>query len=177
MVECGMAGKKKLNPQPKRGTTKPRLTPTLKQKAFADNLLKSNNITESAVTVYNVKNRVNAGRLGHHNLQQPAVINYIKVKLNKAGLSEDKISTYLNKIAVKGVKGEPSVADAIKVLDMALKLHGSYPAKQTEVKKLTATLQLDNKSPEQLAKMLSQLTSDATNFVKLTSKTIKTATK
>lgn len=64
---------------------------TRKQKAFCDKVIETNNLTEAAAQVYNVKNRNTARGIGTENYSKPAIQHYLADKWDLAGSIIEKI--------------------------------------------------------------------------------------
>lgn len=105
---------------------------TLKQQQFSKEYVNNGgNATKAALEVYDA-DYDNAKTIASRNLDKPAVIEEINKILAKKGLNSDsyiasKIEQSLE--ASIGVQGKNS--DAVKLLDMLLKVNNSYPMKRT----------------------------------------------
>lgn len=135
--------------------------PTAKQKAFADNYMRTRHITNSAVPVYNAKNKKNAQRIGAYNLHQSeAVKSYIAKVLDQSGLSDEMLSGSLRKI-IKASTTRRSLAktapsDGLRGIEMTLKLKDRFPAERKLIDKREFKIQLQAKSTKELQAILDQ---------------------
>ena len=77
--------------------------------------------------------------------------------LDKAGLTDEKIAQHLEKIVNDGVNSDTAEArDAVKALELALKLKDRFPS--TKIESITKTLNIDvNATPDELLNKLDQI--------------------
>lgn len=110
---------------------------TLKQKRFAKEYVKTKgNKTQAVINAgYDVKNRDVAAQIGVENMNKPKIQQEIKRQLDNAGLTDTKIFEGLEKIINEGSGNEPTASDALRGIDMVLKLKDYYPSKKTTVEK------------------------------------------
>ena len=142
--------------------------PTAKQKAFADNYLRTRHITNSAVAVYNTKSRRNAHKIGNAMLRSPKVQSYIAEVLDQSGLTDEVITEQLKKIikasTTRHALKKTNPADGLRGLEIVLKLKDRFPAEKKHIKKEEIKLSLKGKTPEQLQEMLNKTIEDAKQF-------------
>jgi len=139
-----MAGKKRIS---------------VKEKKFAKYYVEnSGNATDAAIRAgYNVAKRNSAAVIGYNNLKKPKVILEIQKHLEMSGIDESYISNTLKTIIDEGKDRKVTANDALKALDMALKLKGAYPAAKSEIAKLDIRADLRGKSIEELEQELIEL--------------------
>lgn len=91
-------------------------------------------------------------------LGRDRVQKYITTLLTKAGLSHESALRKLNYAISKGLSSDKAtLADALKGLDMVLKLHNMYPATKIESRAVKVTAELSERSNKQLKKELEEL--------------------
>ena len=126
---------------------------TLKQKAFCKALVDPDaetysNATKSALKTYNTTDYMTAATIGHDNLNNPKLQNYIerllddhragsKVRATKLGdiLHSDTIGTIQTVRSSDGTqttKRGPSYSEVIKAVDIANKMSGLYDRQRVE---------------------------------------------
>ena len=147
--------------------------PTAKQKAFADNYLRTRHITKSVKPVYNAKNDKNAHRIGNYNLKSKAVQNYMAKILNDAGLSDEILSDSLRKI-IKSSTTRSSLkkiapSDGLRGLELAFKLKDRFPANKQQIDKRELKIQLNSKTTKELKSMLDTTSKELLEFKQLIS--------
>jgi len=128
---------------------KPRKRLTLKQKAFADNYIKTKNGTKSALKVYNTTDNLTARVISSENLTKPNIQNYIASVLDD-DLLETKHKALLNK---KDENGEIDTQAVKAGLDMAYKVKGYYKDDTSKITNNTLNI-YSNKSDEELLQLL-----------------------
>lgn len=138
---------------------------TIKQKLFARTYVKTGNATKAAMTVYDTKRRVNAKQIGARLLKKEVVQQEIKAVLMKAGLTLDQGADYLHTAITRGLEGKATVGDALRGLDMAFKLHGSYPASRSIKLAYTKHEQVASKDLQQTVNDLKKITERATSLI------------
>jgi phage terminase small subunit len=131
---------------------------TTKQKVFAKKYIQNKfNATETAMQVYNVKNRVSAGAVGSKNLQNAKIQSEIQRLLDTAGLTKNKIFEHLNEAIISGVGRDSRNSDALRGLDMVLKLGNFYPQQQQERVTTNISVKLQTSEPEEVSKIADKL--------------------
>lgn len=108
----------------------PRLKrPSLKQKIFAKKYVDTlGNAQQAALEVYDVKNKVNAGNIGHANLKKPHIQEEIRKILERKGITLDDMTNDLgDAIKMNLAEGKPSQAVGADLLKFAFKLHDVIP--------------------------------------------------
>ena len=147
--------------------------PTLKQRKFVHEYLKTGNITTSALNNYNIDKSNKhakdvAHKLGYTILHKPSIINYISQVLNNTGLSDEKLSESLAKVIDSGLtkealtKAQPS--DSLRGIEMAFRLKDSFPIERKTISKLEIRTQLESKSIDELKQELNKALEEANRF-------------
>ena|SRR2546429_861275 len=110
--------------------------PTLKQREFVREYVKSGNGTQAAIAAYDTKDPLIASTIANQNLNKPQVQQLLEQALIEAGLTDSEIAGSLRKVVQKGLDSEKVTAsDALKSLDMVLRIKGGYAAtKQVHAK-------------------------------------------
>lgn len=150
-----------------------RSKPTAKQKAFAQDYIKSKNGTQSALKHYNTTSTKTASTIASRNLNLPSVINYIEKILDKSGLDDEALAIHLHKIIVSGTskhslkKSQPT--DALRGIEMAYRLRDKFPSDRVE--KTEIKIQLQGKTDDELIKLLDDTTKEAKMWSNLLNKT------
>ena len=136
---------------------------TLKQKKFVNEYIKSGGDGGVAVLKagYNAKDLQNARVIASKNLQKPHVSQAIEVILVKQGLSQPDVVKLLDKAIQKGLKGKATTSDALRGIDMALKLHQAYPTPKLEIDKREVKLTIEGKGVSELGDKLDALLEDS----------------
>ena len=136
----------------------PRTKPTFKQAQFAREYVKRGGKgTEAAMTVYDTTSRGAAKSIGYQNLQKPVVQQEIKRILTKAGLSPENATDFLKKAIESGLGEKATNSDALRGIDMVLKLHNAYPANKTVKLSYSKQEQVMSKDFQKLQDDLQQL--------------------
>ena len=146
---------------------------TMKQKKLVQRYIKTGDITQAAAFAYPDAKPHNRHNVGWTTMQKPYVKEYMGKLLDRAGLSDEKISAKLKDIvdagttrkALKGAK----VNDALTALHTTLKLKDAYPIEKKQIDKRTAVLNIDlkGKSQKQLQGILDGLIKETRNFKKV----------
>ena len=148
--------------------------PTLKQKAFIKEYLRTKNITQSAKSVYNAKNDANAASIGNKTLQSPNVQNYLKQLLDDSGLSDTNLSMFIKKIITAGtskkslLKATPD--HSLKGIDMLWKIGGKYPKETKRIESYSVNVDLKGKQETELKELLDKTMQEIQDFKKVMSK-------
>jgi hypothetical protein len=103
--------------------------PSLKQKLFAKKYVETlGNGRQSALEVYDVKNKVNASSIAKRNLEKPYVQEEIRKILLRKGIDLDWSTDNLKSAIESNLKeGKPSQAVGADLLKFAFKLHDVIP--------------------------------------------------
>lgn len=155
--------------------------PTLKQKKFIHEYLKTGNITKSILHNYDInKNRYGnnknqnkskkeidsqAYKIGYTNLKSPIVQSYISQILDSVGLSDINLSQSLQKIIQSSLtkrslkQAQPS--DGLRGIEMAFRLKDKFPAERKTISKLEVRAQLESKSNQELQDILNKTLEEA----------------
>lgn len=143
---------------PSRIQKKPRSKPTFKQKRFIAEYVKNNgNGTKAVMKVYNVKDRINAKAIAHQNLEKEVVQNGIQEALKRSKLTPDYVMDSLHETIDSSIGIKAKNADAIKGIDLLLKLYNAYPQKATIHKSMSVKYDLTNKNIIEAQEKLSLL--------------------
>lgn len=109
---------------------KPRLT--IKQRLFVKEYIKSKgNGTQSALKVYNAKDKNIAHSIASENLQKPAVKEEMDKILQREDLSLNSITNRLSDIITSEPAKGFSGADVLEAVKTGLKLHGVLTDRKT----------------------------------------------
>lgn len=132
---------------------------TLKQRQFVKKYIENNgNATQAAIEAYDVNNRHTAESIGSENLRKPEVQREIEIALERAGLSDNYISEILRKATIAGLGIKARNADALRGLDMILKLKEAYPRQVNKTAHLRINMnQNANKSYTEFIKDVERL--------------------
>lgn len=106
---------------------------------------------------YNVKNRYNASQMATQMLKKPKIRKAIDKALTKAGLNESYVADTLYDIIEEGKGRKVTATDALKGLDMTLKLKDAYPSSRVESVKLDLRAELQGKTIDELKERLREL--------------------
>lgn len=138
--------------------TKPRKTPTIKQKMFAQAIIRNKgNATKSAMEVYDVKSRRNAKIIGVTNMQKEVVKEEIQEIMKQQGMTPGYILQKMDQSLNQSIGVKAKNADAVKLLDMMLKLSDAYPKKQSIHKSMSIKYNLSQEDATIAQSKLSQL--------------------
>lgn len=147
--------------------------PTLKQKRFADNLIRTGNITQSALSVYDTKSRKAAYQIGYRNLQNPTVKSYMAFQMKEMGLDDSYLHASLKRIIDSGtskrVLKRATPSDALRGLEMAHKLRDDFPTEKKEIVKKEYRMELGKKTTAELIGLLKVRQKEAKKWEKLLS--------
>lgn len=141
-----------------------RKRPTLKQRLFVQEYVKNGgNGVQAAAKTSNGKNYNTLKTYAKKSLRSPIVQEEIEKLLNEAGLSRRSTIRKLSLAADRGLQeGKATVSDALRAIDMSLRLHNLYPERVT--KRLSYSVQkhlsnADYKDNKNLLKDLTQKSS------------------
>lgn len=155
------------------------LRPTLKQKKFAHEYLRTGQATKAAMIAYDVKSRQSAAFIGYQNLKKPIVVDYMKEIMDRHGLSDEQIAERLKKVIEAGTSEvalrEATPTQALKAIDMTMRVKDLYPAEKKQIDQRTATLKMDlkGKTDQELVGILTNLQDELTAFKKMVAQTAK----
>ena|SRR3990167_11355188 len=141
---------------------------SLKQKKFADEyIVNGGNATKAALSSYNVKDAIVAKAQGWAALHSSQVQSYLVQKLDKMNLlKEEFLYTTLEEIITTGKTRKVTAAEALKAIDIALKLRDLYPAEKTDITTRSLTLELRGKSIQELKEEYAKLDEEAGRYLK-----------
>ena len=149
--------------------------PTLKQKKFIKEYLKTGNGSKSALKVYSTDNYESASVIAHKTLQSDTVKTYMQKIMEKQGLSDKKLTKSLDKVIEAGVsdKALDSVKpkDSLKGIEMAFKLKDRFPAERKRIESASINVNLDGKSKDELMKMLKDQQKELREFTTMVKRT------
>lgn len=121
---------------------------TLKQREFVKKyILNKGNGTQAAMEAYNAKNYNTAHAIAVENLQKPTIKREIELALEAKGLTDEYISELLQEATISGIGQKSTNSDALRGIEMMLKLKNAFPSKVHK----TAHLRLDYR--QELEKM------------------------
>ena len=137
---------------------------TLKQKKFAEEVIKTRNATEAALNSYNVKNRQVAAVQGYLNMKNPKILAEIERIMEEQGINDEfmmkQLKSGMKANVVASYKGDveqtevPDHDTRFKYLEAGMKLKDWFPSQHTESHNINIDLQLENMSKEDLSKLL-----------------------
>lgn len=129
---------------------------TIKQKRWAERYLHTGNASQSALEVYDTDNRNTAKLIGYKNRRLRHVQAYLEALLDQAGLSDEKIAQHLKTIVESGVKAQATTNDALKGLELVLKLKDKFPSHKIEA--VSQNINIDySATPEELSQKLREI--------------------
>lgn len=107
---------------------------TLKQRQFVKEYVSNKgNGTRAALAVYDTDSPVVAQNLASENLLKPLIAEGIEAELEKAGLTDSKISENLSSIANLSPEKPVSATEIIRANELALKIKGRLNKTTTKV--------------------------------------------
>jgi len=143
---------------------------TIKQKRWAERYLQSGNASQSALEVYDTNSRNTAKLIGYKNRRLKHVQAYLEALLDQAGLSDEKIAQHLKTVIEAGVKAQATTSDALRSLELVLKLKDRYPSQKVE--SVSKVLSIDvNATHDELLKQFHQVTEENRQMLAEISKT------
>jgi|SRR3990167_929605 len=147
------------------------ITASFKQRKFVNTYLSTGSKVKAAEEAYGTVNKSTSASLARATLQQPTTIQYMKRILDKAGMSDDKIANGLKIIAEAGLSEQSlkqaKPQDALRALQEAAKLKDLYPAEKKKIEKRTISIDLKNKSDNELQQILEKNLEELKTFTKL----------
>lgn len=131
---------------------------SIKEKKFIKHYVKHGNATQAVLDAgYNCSNRNSAGSLGHDMLKKPRVQEELRMELEAAGLGERYLSETLKEVIERGKSRKATASDALRAVDMVLKLKDMYPGKKSEEVKMEYKMKLQGKTIEEIMDELAQV--------------------
>lgn len=104
-------------------------TLTLKQREFVKEYIKSSgNGTQAALASYDTDDPNTAHSIASENLRKPTIKRAIELALERVGLTDDYVSELLREATISGLGKKASNSDALRGLEMMLKLKGAFPS-------------------------------------------------
>ena len=147
--------------------TRPRKTPTFKQKRFAQEYVRNGgNGVKAAQKVYNSHSYDGAKAIAVQNMDKPMVQNEIEKNLVKAGLSSETLGSKLATVIDTGLGVKATNKDALAGIITAYKLLNAFPEKIS--KRLTVAVS----RKELIRKDITELKEDAKKITEKTSKLV-----
>jgi hypothetical protein len=149
----------------------PRLRhPSFKQKRLVHEYLKHGNAKKAARVAYPDAKETSLSAMAYQALRTEPVQEYMKLVLEKSGISDEKIATKLNEIidagtTNKALKGA-TTKDALTAINTSLHLKDAFPAEKRQIEQKTAILNLDltGKSEKDLQEILDNLIEESRRF-------------
>lgn len=151
--------------------------PSLKEKRFVAEYLKTGSKTKAGLKAYDTDKPKNASVIGHYVLKRPHVINYMERLLEEEGVSDSKIAKKLNDIIDAGTTQSmlksATPTNALEALKFSAKLKDRLPAERKEINQQTAQLNLDVRgaSEEDLQAKLDAVLGEIRDFKKVMNET------
>jgi hypothetical protein len=134
-----------------------------KQRKFVKSYIKTGNASKAVVEAGYKPNSpaVQGSRLlANDNVQRE-----ISKVLDKAGLTDDQLSEHLNTAINKGINSDRVVlADALRGIEMALKLKDKFPAERKQIDTRSISYSLKGKSMEELQERYQELIGEAKEY-------------
>ena len=131
----------------------PRLKrPSLKQRKFAIDYVKTGNATDAALANYNTTNRKTAQRIGSQNLDKPEVQTLLEEALKKSNITFDRVLEGFNDMAER----EPDKISSDTVLKANIeraKLLKMYPERVQKYESRSISLNLNSKDYKDLIEL------------------------
>jgi len=141
---------------------------TMKQKRFIKALPVAKSATEAAVMAgYSVNS---ARAIATENLAKPAIRQAIERSLEKVGLTDEYLGSAIKTIVDKGMENNPTASDALRGIDMSLRLKDRYPASKTLSASLNVRASLRAKNVDELEEELSRVRARAQELKYIESK-------
>jgi phage terminase small subunit len=140
---------------------------SLKQQKFVQEYIKQNgNATQAALAAYDT-NYDSAQVIASHNLDKPNIIEAIDRQLKKSKKldSDEYISQKLEQAIDTGIGVKATNSDAIRAIDMLLKIRNSYPNNVKKSMKLNVVSDRSTQSIDALTKELKELNSNTTKLL------------
>ena len=136
-----------------------------KQKRFAKEIVSGNTQVQAVINAgYNVKNRKYAADMGYELMKNPKIITEIDKAVQDAGLKDEYIGKTLFDITERGKMSKVRASDALKALDMALKLRDRYPAEKKQIERYDIRAQFKGKSAEEIRAKYQQFKQEQRRF-------------
>ena len=131
----------------------------MKQKKFVRGYIESSGNATTAVirAGYNVGTRKNAGNMGWALLKKPKVQEELRIQLQKAGMTDEYAFDALKEVIEGGKGRKATAADALKGIDMFIKLRGLYPAEKRAISTFDVKAELRGKTLDELEEELDKL--------------------
>ncbi len=132
---------------------------SMKQKKFVRGYIESSGNATTAVirAGYNVGTRKNAGNMGWALLKKPKVQEELRIQLQKAGMTDEYAFDALKEVIEGGKGRKATAADALKGIDMFIKLRGLYPAEKRAISTFDVKAELRGKTLDELEEELDKL--------------------
>lgn len=137
--------------------SKPRKTPTFKQKLFAQEYVKNKgNGTKSALAVYDTT-YTGAKEISRQNIKKPVIKEEIENILHKKGLTIDRLVDWSKDSIENNLSGKPSQAVASDMLKFLFKLYNVVPATKSMKLSYNKSEQLPSQDILEVKRLLTEL--------------------
>jgi hypothetical protein len=112
--------------------------------------------------------------IGHRNIHNPVVIDYMNGLLDNLGLTDEyiglKIKTILDKSVTKQSLKHTQPSDGIRIAEMLYRLKDKFPAERKQITKQELRVSLSGKTTEELKSKLDSVMLEAKRYRVLLSK-------
>lgn len=153
--------------------------PTLKEKKFADEYLRTGNKVQSAKVAYGSKNYHSASHLAYVVSRRPPVQTYIQQRMAEEGITVNRIGKAWRKLLDKASEDSTirtmSPGDAINVLKEVSKIQDIYPAEKKKIEQTKLTMKYDKMDEKELLEVLKQQSTEIASFSRLLKGNIQNA--
>jgi len=143
----------------------PRLKrPSLKQRKFAIDYVKTGNATQAALNNYDTTNRKTAQRIGSQNLEKPEVQNLLEEALKKSNITFDRVLDSFNDMAER----EPDKISSDTVLKANIeraKLLKMYPERVQKYESKSISVNINSKTYDDLITMNREKQQEITDII------------
>lgn len=147
------------------------LKPTLKEKVLVHEYLRTGNKTKSGLKAYNAKNKISAINMATTALKRPRVQKYMAEVLEDIGLTNEQIAKRLKSVIIAGTSemalNEAKVSDALRAIEFTSKLKDILPAEKKQIDTRNLNMNLENKTNEEMIKMLKETQKEIREFTKM----------
>lgn len=146
----------------------PRLKrPSLKQRKFAIDYVKTGNATQAALNSYDTTNRKTAQRIGAYNLDKPEVQNLLEEALKKNNITFDKVLESFNQMADE-IPDKISSDSVLKANIERAKLLKMYPERVQKYESKSISINLNQKNWSDLVDLHKQKSQEIADIVDTT---------
>ena len=140
---------------------------TEKQQKFITEYIRTGSGTRAVMNSYNTTNRRSATAIAHNNLDNTLVRQEIITQLEKKGtnLTNKRIFKDLSEIIEFSKYRKATTADALRAIEMVLRLKDLFPAERKAIAKLSYRAELTNKNRDELLNELRELRGKAKDII------------